>query len=88
MLNLYLNLPLVLDGETNVNQMCQDFDNAARNYYQNSLVSIVTETNFDSPELTLTEKSFKPAKEKHPFMIMGSYRMSKSNTRFWIQHIW
>jgi hypothetical protein len=64
-------LPLVLDGETNVNQMCQDFDNAARNYYQNSLVSIVTETNFDLPELTLTEKSFKPAKEKHPFMIMG-----------------
>ena len=64
-------LPLVLDGETNVNQMCQDFDNAARNYYQNSLVSIVTETNFDLPELTLTEKSFKPSKEKHPFMIMG-----------------
>lgn len=64
-------LPLVLDGETNVNQMCQDFNNAARNYYQNSLVSIVTETNFDSPELTLTEKSFKPSKEKHPFMIMG-----------------
>lgn len=64
-------LPLVLDGETNVNQMCQDFDNAARGYYQNSLVSIITETNFDLPELSLTEKSFKPFKEKHPFLVMG-----------------
>lgn len=64
-------LPLILDGETNVSQMCQDFDNAARDYYQNSLVSIITETNFDSPELTLTEKSFKPFKEKHPFLTLG-----------------
>jgi hypothetical protein len=64
-------LPLVLDGEKNVNQMCQDFNNAARNFYQNSLVSIITETNFDLPELSLTEKSFKPFKEKHPFLVMG-----------------
>lgn len=64
-------LPLELDGETNINQMCQDFDNAARNFYQNSLLSVVTETNFENDELTLTEKSFKPAKEKHPFVIIG-----------------
>lgn len=64
-------LPLVLDGETNVNQMCEDFDNATRPYYQNSLVSIITETNYENPELTLTEKSFKPIKEKHPFIIVG-----------------
>jgi hypothetical protein len=65
-------LPLVLDGETNINQMCQDFDDATRPYYQNSLVSIVSETNFDSPEVTLTEKSFKPVKEKHPFITVGA----------------
>ncbi len=64
-------LPLILDGEKNVNQMCQDFNNAARTFYQNSLVSIITETNFDLPELSLTEKSFKPFKEKHPFLVMG-----------------
>ena len=64
-------LPLELDRETRINQMCQDFDGAARNFYQNSLVSVVTETNFENDELTLTEKAFKPAKEKHPFIIIG-----------------
>lgn len=64
-------LPLVIDGETDVTRMCEDFDNAARPYFQNSLVSIVTETNWDASEITLTEKSFKPIKEKHPFIIVG-----------------
>lgn len=65
-------LPLVLDGETDITQMCQDFDDATRKYYQNSLVSIVTETNYDANEVTITEKSFKPSKEKHPFIIVGA----------------
>lgn len=65
-------LPLVLDGETNTVKMCQDFDDVNRPYYQNSLVSIVTETNFNANEVTLTEKSFKPSKEKHPFIIVGA----------------
>ena len=64
-------LPLVLDGETSVNKMCEDFDNATRPYYQNSLISIITETNYYETEVTLTEKSFKPIKEKHPFIIVG-----------------
>jgi hypothetical protein len=64
-------LPLKIDEETQINQMCQDFDAAARPFYQNSLVSVVTETNFENLELTLTEKSFKPSKEKHPFIIVG-----------------
>lgn len=64
-------LPLVLDGETNIVNMCEDRDFATRPYYQNSLVSIITETNFSLPEVTLTEKSFKPIKEKHPFIIVG-----------------
>lgn len=65
-------LPLVLDGETDTVRMCQDFDDANRQFYQNSLVSIVTETNFNADEVTLTEKSFKPSKEKHPFIIVGA----------------
>lgn len=64
-------LPLVIDGATNINAMCEDLDSQTRPYYHNSLVSIVTETNWDLPEVTLTEKSFKPLKEKHPFIIVG-----------------
>jgi hypothetical protein len=51
--------------------MCQDYGNVTRSYYQQSLVSIVTETNFYDREVSLTEKSFKPTKEKHPFIIAG-----------------
>ena len=64
-------LPLVIDGETNINQMCEDRGNVSRSYYQNTLVSIITETNFTQNEVTLTEKSYKPIKEKHPFIILG-----------------
>lgn len=64
-------LPLVIDGVTDINRMCQDFDAQARPFYTNSLVSVVTETNFDSRELTLTEKAWKPSKEKHPFIIVA-----------------
>ena len=64
-------LPLVLDGENDVNQMCQDFNDATRPFYQNSLVSLVSETNFLENEVSLTEKSFKPFKEKHPFITVG-----------------
>lgn len=71
-------LPLVIDGETNVNKMCEDRDNAARPYFQDSLVSIVTETNWSDNEITLTEKSFKPIKEKHPFIIVGVPGVLKS----------
>lgn len=64
-------LPLELDGETNITAMCQDYGNVTRSYYQQSLISLVTETNFYDNEISITEKSFKPAKEKHPFIIAG-----------------
>jgi hypothetical protein len=64
-------LPLVLDGQNDVNKMCQDFDDATRPFYQNSLISLVSETNFSENEVSLTEKSFKPVKEKHPFITVG-----------------
>lgn len=63
-------LPLVIDGETDVNKMCEDFGFTA-DYYKNTLVSVVTETNFSANECTLTEKSFKPLLHKHPFIIIG-----------------
>lgn len=64
-------LPLVLDDEKDFLQMCQDYGNKSRPFYQRSLVSIVTETNFYDSSVSLTEKSFKSAKEMHPFIIAG-----------------
>jgi hypothetical protein len=71
-LNLLKKLPLVIDNHTEITQMCEDKGMDARNFYTNSLVSLVTETNYNLPEVTLTEKSFKPIKEKHPFILVGS----------------
>lgn len=65
-------LPLKLDDETWINEMCIDRNYKTRPFYQKSLLSLVTETNFDMPQVTLTEKSFKPIREKHPFIIVGS----------------
>jgi hypothetical protein len=83
--NFINKLPLIIDGETSIYQMCQDFDSAARNFYTNSLVSIVTETNFATKTLTLTEKSFKPSKEKHPFIIVGVPGALKAMREFGFQ---
>ena len=66
-----VKLPMVIDGKTDINVMCRDELAESRTFYQNSLVSIVTETNFDLEEVTLTEKAYKPAKEKHPFILVG-----------------
>jgi hypothetical protein len=75
---LLKKIPLVIDSHTEITQMCEDKGMLAREFYQNSLVSIVTETNYMLPHVTLTEKSFKPAKEKHPFILVGSKGALKS----------
>ena len=36
-----------------------------------TIILVVSETNFSSSEVSLTEKSFKPIKEKHPFITVG-----------------
>jgi hypothetical protein len=64
-------LPLILDGETDIPQMCNDDNNKSRPFYQQALISLVTETNFHNSAVSLTEKSFKPGKEMHPFIIAG-----------------
>lgn len=65
-------LPLVVDNESEIVQMCEDRNMLARKFYTDSLISIVTETNYHANEVTLTEKAFKPAKEKHPFILVGA----------------
>ncbi len=66
----YQRCPLVIDGETDINKMCEDYG-FTQPYYKDTLVSIITETNFNADECTLTEKSFKPMFNKHPFIIVG-----------------
>lgn len=65
-------LPLVLDNENNIAEMCSDTRFETRKFYANSLISIITETNYDSNIVTATEKTFKPIREKHPFIIIGA----------------
>jgi len=43
-------------------------------YYQSSLISIVTETNFEDTDIFNTEKIFKPMINRHPFILIGSYK--------------
>lgn len=69
---LIKRLPLILDEESNISEMCTDTLYKTRPFYADSLVSIVTETNFDLPILTSTEKTFKPMREKHPFILVAS----------------
>ena len=69
---LLSKLPLVVDNESEIVQMCEDRNMLARKFYADSLISIVTETNYHANEVTLTEKAFKPAKEKHPFILVGA----------------
>lgn len=78
-------LPLVIDGETDIQRMCGDFDRAAKDFYHNSLVSIITETNFEATELTATEKTWKPAKEKHPFIMVGAAGALRTMREFGFQ---
>ncbi len=62
--------PLDIDGEKDINKMCEDYG-YTQPYYKQSLVSLITETNYNVEECTLTEKSFKPMYNKHPFIIVG-----------------
>jgi len=64
-------LPLVIDGATDMSVLCGDTEGTTDRFYTDSLLSIITETNFDSPALTLTEKSFKQFKQKHPFILVS-----------------
>lgn len=64
-------LPLVIDGATEMGVLCGDPDGTTDRFYTDSLLSIITETNFDSHALTLTEKSFKQFKQKHPFILVS-----------------
>ena len=70
-MDLVNKLPLVVDGKTAINDMIKINQNSSENFYKDSLISIITETNFLENEISMTEKSIKPVKEKHPFIMVG-----------------
>ena len=43
-------------------------------YYQSSLISVVTETNFITSDIFNTEKIFKPMVHRQPFIVIGPYK--------------
>ena len=72
--NKILNLPpLYLDDEDLMNNKA-DLSTSTDFYYSNSLLSLVSETNF-FPEFEtgrfLSEKTWKPVAYKHPFIMVG-----------------
>jgi len=70
--NIQSKLPLKFDKITDEHLMVQDSNYVSQYFYNQCLVSIVTETNFDTEIISTTEKTFKPIKYKQPFIIVGA----------------
>jgi hypothetical protein len=66
-------LPLKIDEFVEPNVMAKLFGKVDP-YYQSSLISVVTETNFENNDIFNTEKIFKPMVHRHPFILVGSYK--------------
>ena len=71
----YLNsiLPLVIDKTVNEWDRIKLIAPEPNLFYQ-SLVSVVTETNFVSMDVFFTEKTWKPIANCHPFILIGPYK--------------
>ena len=65
-------LPLILDTHDHkLNLVFDEFD-STRQYYEDSLVHLISETNFFTPIVHLTEKSYKPIFYKQPFIMLAA----------------
>ena len=67
-------LPMKFDPVDDTQEQVSDSQDQLAEWYTKSLISLVTETNFEEFSVTTTEKSFKPIKYKHPFIIIGAHR--------------
>jgi hypothetical protein len=65
-------LPLALDDPDTV--PVASLFGSIDTYYQSSLISVVTETNFEETDIFNTEKIFKPMVHRHPFILVGPYK--------------
>lgn len=69
---LTANCPLIIDEDwTTKDPNTQDWTTFPAEQFGNSLLSFVTESEFDSPGLFVTEKTFKPLRAGHPFILLA-----------------
>jgi GDP-L-fucose synthase len=59
------------DYNNNPNDIYSNTGYSTKSHYTNTLFSVVTETTFENDSLNITEKSFKPLANCHPFIIIG-----------------
>lgn len=70
---IHSTLPLKIDEFVGASEMAGLYS-AVDPYYQTSLISVVTETNFQNNDIFNTEKIFKPMVHRHPFILVGPYK--------------
>jgi hypothetical protein len=70
---IHSTLPLKIDEFVVASEMAGLYS-AVDPYYQTSLISVVTETNFENNDIFNTEKIFKPMVHRHPFILVGPYK--------------
>jgi hypothetical protein len=75
-------LPLVLDIDNWNPYPLPITSNRLTKFYENSLISIVAETFFYSSVIHLTEKSFKPIINHHPFIVVSAPHTLKAIRSF------
>ncbi len=66
------HLPLEL--EPDFQQILQDRSTVIPEFYKNSLISIVVETNFFRRGVHVTEKTYKPLSFRHAFVVVATAR--------------
>jgi len=71
LLDLYKKLPLTLDTDNFNRFPMEDELFSTAKLYDNTYISIVSETNFENNIIHMTEKTIKPIVFKHPFIIIG-----------------
>lgn len=71
---LFSMLPLSIDDPTDLNDMINVINGKPRNFYEKSMVTLITETFFETDIISVTEKSFKPIFYKQPFIMVGAPR--------------
>jgi hypothetical protein len=70
---IHSTLPLKIDEFIEASKMAGLYSDVDP-YYQTSLISVVTETNFENNDIFNTEKIFKPMVHRHPFILVGPYK--------------
>jgi hypothetical protein len=60
------------------NDVFSNLKYTTKSHYADTLFNIVTETSFEPQSLNLTEKSFKPLANSHPYLVIGDRYSNKS----------